>query len=102
MSTVLSSKRVTARKPHRCSCCSVECIQPGQVYQRDSVLNDGRVYDWVTCSPCAAIFDTVWDWAGSPYDEGIGPDHYAEWADDLKGHDPRADAYLARAFGATA
>jgi hypothetical protein len=99
MTTVLRTAKVTARKPHRCSCCSAVCIQPGDQYTRDSILNDGRVYDWVMCSDCADLFQTVWDWAGSPWDEGLGPDHYAEWANDLKGHDSRADAYLARAFG---
>ena len=102
MSLVLKSKRVVARKPHRCSCCGAVCVQPGDTYQRDSILNDGRVYDWVMCLDCSAAFSVVWDWAGSPHDEGIGPDTFAEWADEMQAHDPRAVAYLTRLRGATA
>ena len=97
MTLVLSTKTVTARKPHRCSTCGVECIQPGDTYTRQATLNDGRVYDWVTCDPCQTTFDDVWEWAGSPYDEGIGPDTYAEWAHEWAHYDDRAVAYLARA-----
>lgn len=92
---VLSSRTVRARVPHRCSTCQVVCIQPGDQYQRDGILNDGRVYTWVMCSECAAIFVTVWEWAGET-DDGVGPDTYLEWAQELTAMDPRAAAYLTR------
>ena len=100
MSTLLRSKIVTARKAHRCSCCSSVCVQPGDDYRRDSILNDGSVHDWIWCLECAAVFTVVWDWAGSPWDEGVGPDSFAEWANEMKADDPRAAAYLVRLRGA--
>lgn len=98
MVTVISSKTVRARKPHRCSCCWAVCVQPGDEYKRDVCVNDGRVYTWVKCPACADLLHDVWDWAGWP-DEGVSADHYAEWAHEMKAHDERAAAYLVRAGG---
>lgn len=96
MTTLLSSKIVTARKPHRCCNCEVVCIQPGQQYRRAASVFDGRAYTWVSCADCDAIFDVVWEWAGEPWGDGIGPDSYAEWAHEMRDQDERAAAYLAR------
>ena len=96
---VLSSKTVTARKAHACMECGAVAIRPGDEYLREACLHDGAVYTWVVCTDCRALTDVVWDWAGEPYDEGIGMDTYTEWAhehvDDPK-HGEQARAYLAR------
>lgn len=100
MNLVLKSKHPVARKPHACDNCGQRCIQPGDKYRRTSCVSDGRVYDWVSCAGCDAIFLDVWTWAGDP-DEGIGPDSFQEWAREHAETDERAAAYLAK-IGATA
>ena len=95
MPTLLSSKTVTARKPHRCGSCSTVAVQPGDTYTRESYVYDGRAYTWVSCADCAALMPEVWDWAGMP-DEGVGPDEYAEWALDHRDDPTHGEA--ARAF----
>jgi len=96
MPEFITSKTVKARKPHRCECCTV-AIQPGDTYCRETYVHDGSVYDWVSCTECAAINADVWDWCYQP-DEGVGADEYAEWASEHP-DDPRALAYLARRGG---
>lgn len=83
-----------ARKAHRCDWCYGE-IKPGTKYNRSTNVYDDRLYDWVSCSGCAALCPAVWDWAGRP-DEGVDEDSFAEWAHDHLGHDDRARAYLTR------
>jgi hypothetical protein len=99
MPDLLKSKTVTARKPHGCQTCDATAIQPGEQYQRDTYIYDGRVYDWVQCHGCAAISGLVWEWSTHP-EEGIGRGDYEEWARDLKDADTlegeRARWYLAR------
>lgn len=98
MSIVIKSATVKARKTHRCMNCGCVAIQPGQTYERQTCVYDGRIYDWVSCAACNAIFGLVWDYWGEP-DEGIGEDSYVDWADEHE-NDPAygelARAYLAR------
>lgn len=98
MPELVSSTRVRARKAHRCLCCSVVAIQPGQEYQREVFKYDGRVYTWVSCDDCKAISGEVFDWYGQPWDEGVGADEFHEWATEHESSDPRAAAYLARRY----
>lgn len=96
---VLSSKTVTARKVHRCMECGAAAIRPGDEYLRQACLHDGRVYAWVVCVDCRALTDAVWEWAGEPWDEGIGIDTYTEWAHEFAAdpeHGEKARAYLVR------
>jgi len=99
MPDLISSKTVTARKPHACMCCGATAIQPGDRYVREAMLNDGSVYNWISCVACKEIAEVVWDWCYYS-DEGIGKDEYNEWASD-NAWDPEqgesARAYLARA-----
>ncbi|MDE8648178.1 hypothetical protein PXH69_24735 [Rhodococcus qingshengii] len=95
--TVLSTKTVTARKPHQCMTCSTVAIKPGIQYVRSTMVYDGRIYDWVQCEPCRAITDLVWQWSNEQ--DGIDADHYAEWADEFQDHPKHgvaARAHLAR------
>lgn len=95
MPELLKSKKVTARKVHSCATCYAPAIQPGQVYQRDTYLNDGRVYDWVMCAECNALERRVFEWV-SYIDEGIGADNYEDWAREYESSDPDALAYIIR------
>lgn len=81
MPALLSSKTVTARKPHRCSCCGAVAILPGQTYKREALAYDGHAYTWVSCADCQRLTMEVWDWSGCP-DEGINSDDYLTWAED--------------------
>lgn len=101
MSITLRSARPTARKTHRCDMCA-GWIKPGETYDRQTNIYDGRVYDWLTCQPCWPVYGAVDTWLGGAYyDEGIGMDDAVEWARECT-DDPLAVAYLARAEAAWA
>jgi len=96
-----TTKVKSARKMHRCRICHGPAVQPGQSYERQTLIYDGRIYDWVQCDPCGDLFATVYDWAGAWGDEGIGSEHFEEWASDFKDdpdHGEAARAFLKRAF----
>jgi hypothetical protein len=97
MPTLLSEKTVKARKPHACRCCETVCIQPGDSYTRSTYVYDGRVYDWVICTGCAAITTDVWDWADGP-EEGISAEDYQEWAQDMLASPHGGERDAAQAF----
>lgn len=78
MVEVLRSTHPTARVEHKCQTCT-RVIAPGEKYERQVCAYDGRVYDWVTCSDCIALFPSVWDWVAFD-DEGIGQEDYDEWS----------------------
>lgn len=98
MPSLIAEKTVTARKPHRCLCCGVVAIHPGQRYHRETYVYDGRVYDWVSCADCNEIQGDVYEWHGCP-DEGVGADEFDEWAMENRGEDSRAEKYLIRRWG---
>lgn len=85
MTTLLREKTVTARKAHACATCNQPAAQPGDTYRRTTYVYDGRIYDWVQCDPCREMATEVFDWVGYP-DEGIGLDHYYEWASEAVIH----------------
>lgn len=98
MPELLSEKTVTARKSHRCECCGVVCIQPGDRYVRCAYVYDCRAYTWVSCRECDAINAEVYSWAGQP-DEGISADEFQGWAEEHQRdpvHGEPARAYLVR------
>lgn len=105
MPILLRERTLTARKTHTCRTCFAPAAQPGEKYRRETYVFDGRVYDWVTCQPCADLALIVWDWAMSPDDVGIGPDSYEDWARDVLAgwesdeHAEAARAYLTRRGG---
>lgn len=99
MTNLIRTSTPVARKVHRCRCCGAPAVQPGDKYKRDTLVYDGRIYDWVSCVECSALFATVWDWSDGGED-GIGPEQYAEWALDYADdpeHGEKARAYLLRA-----
>jgi hypothetical protein len=101
MPDLLKSKTVKARKAHPCSYCGAAAVQPGGTYLRETLIYDGRIYDWVTCDPCGELFAIVWKWADPYGDEGINGEAFEEWASDHKDdpeHGEAARAFLKRAF----
>ena len=99
MPTLLHEGRPTARKDHRCSCCT-GLIRAGLPYVRETYVGDGHVYDWLVCDPCDALDSVVWRWADRPADEGIDRDDYIEWAREHLSdpqHGDAAHALLVRA-----
>lgn len=88
-----------ARKVHKCHACRIS-IKPGEQYRRSTYVNDGNLYDWISCLACEAISGRVHSWASTLfYDEGVGREDYHEWAMERLSHDAdRADAeaYLNR------
>ena len=83
---LLREQTPKARKPHRCKCCYAT-VQTEEIYQRQTYVHDGRLFDWVTCNGCAAITNWVWAWAPEMDREefGIGADDYTLWAEETAG-----------------
>lgn len=85
MTTVLRSERPAARKAHVCDLCNA-IIQPGDVYDRQTNIFDGRLYDWISCRGpvgCNAVAHAVWsdpEWSPDYYDEGLTAERAHEWA----------------------
>ena len=94
----LKRRTPLARKPHRCNFCTALAIQPGQAYIRDTLIYDGRVYDWVACCACDELVVEVWDWDGAS-DTGIGSDEFVEWAFAHRKNMPGAEEFLKRYYG---
>lgn len=95
MVTQLRQSTPVARKAHRCGMCNGS-VQPGERYHRSTNLFDGRVYDFITCSPCESdgILAEVHAWCGSPW-EGVSAEDAYEWAHDNRDQ-PAAAAWLTR------
>lgn len=79
MSTLISAKEVTARKPHWCMGCGTT-IQPRERYRREAHVSDCRAYTWTLCLPCWGITYEVEAWSSSG--DGIAGETYAEWAEE--------------------
>lgn len=95
---LLREARPVARKAHRCSMCYGR-IQPGETYDRDTLVYDGRVYDWLTCPGCSAdsITNRVWEWSYA-HDEGVGPEDAHEWATEQVIHGSADDQRASKRF----
>lgn len=79
--TQLERATRTARKEHWCELCR-RTIRPGEQYERQTNIYDGRLYDFKTCAHCreliahapASLQEDI-DWA----DEGYSQDTILEW-----------------------
>lgn len=98
---LLRESSPTARKTHNCSLCA-GLISTGQTYSRDTLVYDGHIYDWLTCSACTedGILQLAFDWSYTY--EGIDVETVREWAEETARHgspdDQRAaENYLERA-----
>jgi hypothetical protein len=102
MPEFVSRKAVTARRVHRCDYCGAVAVKRGEIYSREVLKYDGRIYSWVTCGRCAELAHEVWLYCGES-DDGTNGDDFAEWAEESK-DDPewgeRARAFLKRAASA--
>lgn len=81
MVTTLDQGRRTARKQYRCGLCNIT-IKPGDLYDFQTNVYDGRVYMWRCCLACDrdGVLGYVHDWDGGWSDEGIDYEKAAEWA----------------------
>jgi len=96
VTTTLRESRPVARKSHMCDLC-FDTILAGQRYGRQTNIYDDRIYDFLTCEPCSAVFSAAYTWAEDYCDDaGLGPDEAEEWAREFSADDPVAIAYLAR------
>lgn len=82
MNIELRRKMVTARKQHQCSLCTGH-IQPGEKYERATLLYDSQIGDFLTCKTCIddRILGRVYDYWG--LDEGVTDEDAYEWACEL-------------------
>ena len=60
---------------------------PGQTYTRDTLVYDGHIYDWLTCTPCSTddIYRLALDWSNC-FDGGIELEIVYEWATEVVVH----------------
>lgn len=89
----LSVKNQRARKSHTCNNC-LTAIQPGSEYLRETYINDGRIYDWLSCTECQKIADFVWEFSNQD-DGGMSDQDFEEWALDAKFNPELREAALA-------
>lgn len=84
---LIRETRPVARKSHRCSMCTGP-IHPGEQYERDTLVYDNHVYDWLTCSGCSIdkVYSHVVNWVGDWYDDGFVSDDAYEWASEMALH----------------
>lgn len=83
MPDVISRKTVRARKQHGCMTCHKVAVEPGQEYERTTLVYDGRIYDWVNCEACDTAAPYVFKWVGDYGDEGISEETFDDWARDV-------------------
>jgi hypothetical protein len=75
----LSKSTPKARKAHWCDWCN-RVIDPGEVYNRASVLGDDGFYQWVSCAHCMALVILCRDIHDQSWrDEGISEEDILEW-----------------------
>ena len=60
MSGIIKSKEMKARKDHKCDWCS-STIHKGQIYKRDTIVYDDKIYDWLSCGKCQKYIDEMLD-----------------------------------------
>ena len=102
VTTLIRERKPIARKAHRCQMCGGP-INPGETYRRDTLVYDGRMYDWIECPACTTdgICTEVHAYTGGGiYDEGVGIEQADEWAhesaDSTGGSGPTARRWLIR------
>lgn len=88
----------TARKTHYCSLCTGP-VMSGQTYTRETVVYDGHIYDWLTCTPCLddEIYQIALGWS-SRFGEGIEPEIVYEWAEETVRHGSPDDQRAAKNY----
>lgn len=84
----------TARKEHKCMCCG-GVINVGDKYERQTIIYDGQIYDWVCHLECQKITGllNMFDYCN---DEGVTADYFqwsiCEWLHDHHYND-ESDTY---------
>lgn len=86
MATVLKETRPRSRGRVRCNACHRR-IAKGSLYERQSVADNGFVWDWVSCPACTDVTAAVFAYVGyGPItEESIGPEDYRDWASEAMG-----------------
>lgn len=82
MSELVATATPKARKAHRCWACGAT-IYPGERYRREARVGDGSAYTLKLCLPCDDATPQVLAWS---YCYDIGPETYAEWAEEAAVH----------------
>lgn len=58
MAQILKTTHPKAKKRHTCMYCGCN-IEEGEVYERNTCVYDGQVYDWVSHTDCQAIAEEL-------------------------------------------
>ena len=94
---LLRETRPTARKLHECATCG-SMIPPGDVYYRQTIVFDDRIYDWLACTPCHddGVANRASLWGVSC--DGVDADMVMEWATEQIVHGSPDDQRAAKNF----
>lgn len=78
MPDILKELTPIARKEHICMYCGCK-IAVGEKYQRDTLIYDGTIYDWVAHTDCHSIASELdmYDWV----DDGLSGEDFREYVD---------------------
>ena len=76
----LRSTNPVAKKEHVCNWCGGKIVK-GEKYNRQTILFDGRIYDWVSHLDCLELTGLL-DMFDYDYGEGINDDTFRECVDE--------------------
>lgn len=79
--TILRTSHPTAKKEHICMFCGCK-IKVGERYERQTIADDGDMYDWVCHQDCSDIATDIDMYDGLCYDEGLTGDSFECAIDD--------------------
>lgn len=96
MSTFIAEKTVTARKDHACMLCGQVAVVKGASYTYSTWVFDGRVYNWVDCTPCGVVIREAINDGYETDEGGVDVDTADEWARESRATSETARAYLIR------
>lgn len=77
MIEILHSTGPIARKEYRCCFCT-DLIHIGEKYNRDTIIYDGRIYDWISHNHCREMIRIL---NIEPYDEAIDTECFCDAID---------------------
>lgn len=69
----LETKKVTARKQHKCDWCG-KPISKGEEYERQKYKYDGEFCEWHAHLACSRVVSAIWDYADT--DDGMSSDEF--------------------------
>lgn len=84
MPDILKSRWRKSRKRYVCSFCG-DYIELGEKYRRDTLVNDGHLYEWFSHEKCDFLASELWGYV-DPDDSGMTADDFQEACQNFCAH----------------